>query len=50
MNCKTYRLVDRHYAVIKIIGITRAFFSYGRSVQEAIYGAFANYYYWEMNR
>ena len=50
IKCTTYKVVDRHYALIKVFGITGGFFAYGRSVQEAIAGAFANYYYWELNR
>ena len=50
MKLTTYHVVDRHYALIKVFGITGGFFAYGQSVQEAITGAFANYYYWEVNR
>ena len=50
MNLKTYFLVDRHYALIKIFGIRGGFFAYGQTVQEAIAGAFANFHYWELSR
>lgn len=50
MNLKTYHLVNSHYALIKIFGIRGGFFAYGLSVQEAIAGAFANYYHWELNK
>lgn len=50
MNLKTYKIFGRHCATIKINGIVGGFFAYGVSVQEAIAGAFANYYYWELNK
>ena len=50
IQCTTYKVVDRHYALIKVFGITGGFVAYGASVQEAIMGAFANYYYWELSR
>ena len=45
MKLTTYKIVNKHYALIKVFGITGGFFAYGASVQEAIDGAFANYYY-----
>ena len=50
VKMQTYKIVNRHYALLKMFGITGGFFAYGQSVQEAINGAFANYYYWELNR
>ena len=51
MNLQTYKIFNSHYALMEVFGEQGRFlaYGYGWSVQEAIAGAFANYYYRELN-